>query len=109
MIENVRDHQFEIKSLVNFQFIDEKGKDQGINVRHRAKEILELLGDNDRLRDERQKAQQNKNKYTGVASEESRYGGFGNTGNRYGGISSDQYQCKSIMEIVENNCCRYDS
>lgn len=30
-IENVRDHVFEIKSLTNYQFLDEKGKDQGIN------------------------------------------------------------------------------
>jgi epsin len=31
VIENVRDHLYEIKSLTNYQFTDEKGKDQGIN------------------------------------------------------------------------------
>ena len=29
--DNVKDHIFEIKQLQNFQFVDEKGKDQGIN------------------------------------------------------------------------------
>lgn len=41
-------------------------------MRHRAKEIMELIDDPVRLRDEREKAQANRNKYTGVAAEEVR-------------------------------------
>jgi hypothetical protein len=33
VVDNVREHLYEIKSLKNFQFIDEKQKDQGINGR----------------------------------------------------------------------------
>jgi epsin len=31
VIDNVKDHIYEIKQLTSFQFVDEKGKDQGIN------------------------------------------------------------------------------
>lgn len=92
---NVQDHINEIRSLTNFQFVDEKGKDQGINVRHRAKEIIELVNDDTRLKDERQKALVNRNKYTGVSSQESRYGGFGSdSANKYSGFGSDSVSRK---------------
>ena len=53
-IDNVRDHLYEIKALAqNFRFVDEKGKDQGVNVRHRAKEIADLVQDAERLQMER--------------------------------------------------------
>ena len=67
--EYASQHTFEMKSLQNFQFTDEKGKDQGINIRQRAKEIIALLGDPNRIKDEREKARINKNKYRGVGSE----------------------------------------
>ncbi|RAL59885.1 hypothetical protein DID88_000512 [Monilinia fructigena] len=72
--------------LRQFHFIDQNGKDQGVNVRNRAKELAELLSDVDRIRAERKKARATRNKYTGVEggaglgagmSSSSRYGGFG--------------------------------
>jgi epsin len=68
-------------------------------VRHRAKEIVELINDPERMRDERQKAAQNKNKYTGVAAESARYGGFGSTSSSsggYGGSNTDSYRTSFI-------------
>lgn len=63
-----------------------------IIVRHRAKEIIELVNDSERLKHEREKAQLNRNKYTGVASAEARYGGFGSGGSsNYGGFGSNDY------------------
>lgn len=47
-------------------------------VRHRAKEIVELIDDPDRLKAERDKALQNRNKYAGVSSDEARTG-FGSS------------------------------
>jgi hypothetical protein len=53
-------------------------------VRMRAKEVIELLGNSEKIRVERQKAKENKNKYTGVSSAAAssgiagRFGGFGN-------------------------------
>ena len=74
VIDNLKDHLYEIKQFQSYQFVDEKGKDQGVNVRFRAKEICELVSDDVRLKEERNRAQVNKNKYQGVASEEVRNG-----------------------------------
>ncbi|KAL6877146.1 ENTH domain-containing protein [Trichoderma novae-zelandiae] len=93
VIDDARGHITLLKMLRQFHFIDLNGKDQGINVRSRAKELAELLGDVERIRTERKKARNTKNKYTGVEggmtfgsgfSSGSRFGGFGNESG-YGG------------------------
>jgi hypothetical protein len=48
-----RDNLYVIKTLKEFQYIDEDGKDQGANVRQKAKDITNLLTDEGRLREER--------------------------------------------------------
>ncbi|OTA52040.1 ENTH-domain-containing protein [Hypoxylon sp. EC38] len=95
VIDDARGHITLLKMLRQFHYIDQNGKDQGINVRNRAKELAELLGDVDRIRAERKKARANKTKYTGVEggtmggfSSSSRYGGFGSESGGYGGSSS---------------------
>jgi epsin len=75
--------------LRQFHFIDQNGKDQGINVRNRAKELAELLGDVDRIRAERKKARANRNKFGGVEGGAGLGGGFAGTGSRYGGFGSE--------------------
>lgn len=85
--------------LRQFHFIDQNGKDQGINVRNRSKELTELLSDVDRIRGERKKARANRNKFGGVEggamgggmSSGSRYGGFGSESAGYGGYSGGVY------------------
>lgn len=57
-----------------FIFPDENGKDQGINVRQKVKEMVDFVQDDDRLREERKKAKKNKDKYIGVSSDT--LGGF---------------------------------
>ncbi|KDE06837.1 hypothetical protein MVLG_02873 [Microbotryum lychnidis-dioicae p1A1 Lamole] len=97
VIDDARTHLSLIKVLRNFHYTDENGKDQGINVRNRSKELAELLGDLDRVRQERRKAKANRNKYTGVSSDGFGGGGGGGggpsftsaTGSRYGGFGSD--------------------
>lgn len=54
---------------------DENGKDQGINVRQKVKEMVEFVQDDDRLREERKKAKKNKDKYIGVSSDSMGGGG----------------------------------
>lgn len=56
-------------------FPDENGKDQGINIRQKVKEMVDFVQDDDRLREERKKAKKNKDKYVGVSSENNT-GGF---------------------------------
>ncbi len=48
---------------------DENGKDQGVNVRQKVKDMIELVQNDDRLREERKKAKKNKDKYIGVSSD----------------------------------------
>ena len=48
-----RDNIYVIKTLKEFQYSDEYGKDQGANVRQKAKDITNLLSDDTRLREER--------------------------------------------------------
>ncbi|KAM5379282.1 hypothetical protein ACJA88_005842 [Fusarium oxysporum] len=90
VIDDARGHISLLKMLRQFHFIDQNGKDQGINVRNRAKELADLLSDVDRIRTERKKARATKNKYTGVEGGATFGGGFssGSSG-RYGGFGSD--------------------
>ncbi|CAE6413666.1 unnamed protein product [Rhizoctonia solani] len=86
VIDDARSHISMIKMLRNFHYIDDKAKDQGINVRNRAKEIGELLSDVEKIRSERRKAKTNRNKYTGTGSDGL---SFSSGGGRYGGFGSE--------------------
>ncbi|KAI0694797.1 hypothetical protein C8Q76DRAFT_251731 [Earliella scabrosa] len=95
VVDDARSHIGTIKMLRNFYYVDEKGKDQGINVRNRSKELVDLLGDVEKIRAERRKAKANKHKYTGTGNDAlsftsggGRYGGFGSESLGYGGGSS---------------------
>lgn len=68
VVTSSREHIFDLKGLENYTFIDENGKDQGVNVRHRVKTLIEFIQDDERLREERKKAKKNKDKYVGVHS-----------------------------------------
>uniref|UniRef100_A0A672HCN1 Clathrin interactor 1b n=1 Tax=Salarias fasciatus TaxID=181472 RepID=A0A672HCN1_SALFA len=69
VVTSAREHIYDLRSLENYHFIDENGKDQGINVRQKVKEMVEFIQDDDRLREERKKAKKNKDKYIGVSSD----------------------------------------
>ncbi|KZT64169.1 ENTH-domain-containing protein [Daedalea quercina L-15889] len=86
VVDDARSHIATIKMLRNFYYIDDKGKDQGLNVRNRSKELVELLSDVDKIRGERRKAKQNKSKYTGIGNDPM---SFTSSGSRYGGFGSD--------------------
>lgn len=99
VIDDARSHVSLLKMLRQFHFIDQNGKDQGINVRNRAKELAELLSDVERIRAERKKSRANRNKFGGVEGGAG-MGGFNNSGgfssgggsgsgSRYGGFGSE--------------------
>jgi epsin len=48
-----KDNLYIIKTLREFQYIDEDGRDQGASIRTKARELTTLLQDDDRLREER--------------------------------------------------------
>ncbi|KAI9841399.1 MAG: Epsin-3, clathrin recruitment and traffic between the Golgi and endosome [Sclerophora amabilis] len=89
VIDDARSHLSLLKMLRQFHYIDQNGKDQGINVRNRAKELADLLGDVDRIRAERKKAKATRNKYGGVEGGGGSIGGMSGGGGRYGGFGSE--------------------
>ncbi|KAF6755839.1 hypothetical protein DFP72DRAFT_895352 [Ephemerocybe angulata] len=89
VVDDARSHISTIKMLRNFHYIDDKGKDEGINVRNRSKELVELLTDVEKIRSERRKAKANKNKFTGVGNDA--MGFSGGSAGRYGGFGSDSF------------------
>lgn len=74
VVTSAREHIYDLKSLENYTYVDENGKDCGINVRIRVKQLIEFVQDDDVLREERKKAKKNRDKYIGVASDGSTLG-----------------------------------
>ncbi|KAK7068721.1 Clathrin interactor 1 [Halocaridina rubra] len=69
VVTSAREHIYDLRTLENFKFIDEHGKDNGLNIRVKAKDLLDFIQDDNRLREERKKAKKNKDKYVGVSSD----------------------------------------
>lgn len=57
-----KENIFAIQTLKDFQYIEDQ-KDQGFNIREKAKQLVALLKDDDRLRTERRKAQEARERY----------------------------------------------
>lgn len=90
---------FKIRTLMSFNYHDgtaDKGSGGGTHiciyiyhfnvfvVRDKAKQLLDLLNDNDRIREEREKARRLRDKYIGIGSNRGTFGGY-NGGGGYGG------------------------
>ncbi|XP_049880514.1 telomere length regulation protein TEL2 homolog [Pectinophora gossypiella] len=69
VVTSAREHIYDLRSLENYTNVDDLGKDQGINVRHKVRELIEFIQDDEKLREERKKAKKNKDKYIGMSSE----------------------------------------
>ncbi|XP_012732113.2 epsin-2 isoform X2 [Fundulus heteroclitus] len=70
-----KENIFTIQTLKDFQYIDKDGKDQGINVREKSKQLVVLLKDEERLKGERSQALKTKERMAQVTTESSL--GFG--------------------------------
>lgn len=69
VVTSAREHIYDLRSLENYSFIDEIGKDQGVNVRQKVKDLIDFIQDDERLREERKKAKKAKDKYIGLSGE----------------------------------------
>ena len=49
------DNIYIVKTLKEFQYVDDSGRDQGVNVRQKAKEITNLLMDESRMEEQRRR------------------------------------------------------
>lgn len=90
VVTSAREHVYDLRSLENYKFIDEFGKDQGINIRHKVKELIEFIQDDERLREERKKSRKNRDKYVGVS------GNYGDT----------SYIGRTAVYDWDNSSCR---
>lgn len=63
-----RDNIYSIQTLRDFQYLDRDGRDQGLNVREKAKQLVALLRDEEKLKKERTQALKTKTRMTGVTS-----------------------------------------
>ncbi|CAK9197751.1 unnamed protein product [Sphagnum troendelagicum] len=93
VIDELREHTYHIQTLVDFQYIEASGKDQGINVRKKAQNLVSLINDKERIREVRQKANANREKYRGVSSTgmSFRPSTYSSTGGSYSDQDDDHY------------------
>lgn len=67
-----KENIFAVQTLKDFQFFDRDGKDQGLNVREKSKQLVTLLKDDERLKTERARAMKAKERFaqatTGIGS-----------------------------------------
>lgn len=93
IIDDIRANISLIQMLKSFHYIDSKGRDQGINVRNRSKNLVNLLNDDALVRLERKKARANSKKFGNGAAHTSSdtYSGSGSgySGSYGGGADED--------------------
>ncbi|VUZ48407.1 unnamed protein product [Hymenolepis diminuta] len=85
--EIARDNIYNLRSLENYQCIDERGRDHGSSVRIKAHEVVELLQDPEFLQSERQKALSSQKVYDGIGNNEAWSGN--NYSSNYSGYDED--------------------
>ncbi|XP_031421983.1 epsin-2 [Clupea harengus] len=61
-----KENIFAIQTLKDFQYVDRDGKDQGVNVREKSKQLVSLLKDEERLKGERTQALKTKERMAQV-------------------------------------------
>lgn len=66
--QQCRENIFAVQTLKDFQYVDRDGKDQGINVREKSKQLVALLKDEERLKAERVQALKTKERMAQVAT-----------------------------------------
>uniref|UniRef100_A0A3Q2VLI7 Epsin 1a n=1 Tax=Haplochromis burtoni TaxID=8153 RepID=A0A3Q2VLI7_HAPBU len=93
--QQCRENIYAVQTLKDFQYIDRDGKDQGVNVREKAKQLVTLLKDEERLREERIHALKTKEKMAQTSSASSApsapsLGGSLSLGSHSGGADSEQ-------------------
>uniref|UniRef100_A0AAQ4QX18 Epsin 1a n=1 Tax=Gasterosteus aculeatus aculeatus TaxID=481459 RepID=A0AAQ4QX18_GASAC len=101
--QQCRENIYAVQTLKDFQFIDRDGKDQGVNVREKAKQLVTLLKDEERLREERIHALKTKEKMAQTSSASSApsapsLGGSLSAGSHSGGADPEQAWPQSTGE-----------
>ncbi|KAI7898652.1 uncharacterized protein BX663DRAFT_442688, partial [Cokeromyces recurvatus] len=93
-----KENIYVIRTLKEFQHVDDNGKDVGFNVRQKAKDITSLLMDEQRLKEERRSRHQMQERMAGVGDymNDMMWGGSRNNGS--GGEESSVYRNPGYMD-----------
>ncbi|KAK1745197.1 epsin family protein [Skeletonema marinoi] len=86
-VDDARNHSHLLRSMDRFNYY-EGTVDRGQGVREKAKQVTDILGDDERIREERTKARQLREKFAGRSMTTSSSGGGGGGG---GGGGSSKY------------------
>ncbi|XP_075702050.1 epsin-3 [Rhinoderma darwinii] len=68
VLQECNENIIAVQTLKDFQFLDRDGKDHGLNVREKAKQIVSLLKDEERLKQERAQAQTTRRRMSQVTA-----------------------------------------
>ncbi|XP_021742011.1 clathrin interactor EPSIN 2-like [Chenopodium quinoa] len=68
VIDEIREHAYQISTLSDFQYIDSSGRDQGNNVRRKSQSLVQLVNDKERIIEVRQKAASNRDKFRSTSA-----------------------------------------
>lgn len=82
-VDDARNHSHTLRALHQFNYY-EGTVDRGLGVREKSKQIVEILGDDERIREERQKAKKLREKFGGNLG-----GVSGGAGQKYAGYGND--------------------
>mmetsp|Transcript_48364 Transcript_48364/g.95451 ORF Transcript_48364/g.95451 Transcript_48364/m.95451 type:complete len:270 (-) Transcript_48364:150-959(-) len=66
-VDESRESLHRIRMLMDFH-VTEEGRDKGAGIREKSKYICELINDSEMLKQEREKARQNRDKYIGIGA-----------------------------------------
>ncbi|KAG2654803.1 hypothetical protein PVAP13_1NG498800 [Panicum virgatum] len=89
VIDDIREHAYQISTLADFQYIDSSGRDQGSNVRRKSQSLVSLVNDKERIQEVRQKALATRDKYRSAFATSGPHrspGGYG------GGYDNDRFE-----------------
>ncbi|XP_015061134.1 clathrin interactor EPSIN 2-like isoform X1 [Solanum pennellii] len=99
VVDDIREHAYQISTLSDFQYIDSSGRDQGSNVRKKSQSLVVLVNDKERIQEVRQKAASNRDKFRNTSAggmyrpgSQSGSGGYGDRfdEDRYGGRDDER-------------------
>lgn len=90
--QQCRENIYAIQTLRDFQYIDRDGQDQGMNIREKAKQLVSLLRDEERLRQERSQAHKTRERVAGATSAM----GYGSLPPPYPGPRTSQSTAASV-------------
>jgi epsin len=86
-VSEIMDRQFEIGNFTSYSAMEDN-RDKAAGIRDKAKDLLEMLKDASKLKQIREVADRNKDKYVGVSNAG---GGYGNNSGGYGNSGGGGY------------------